>query len=73
MKNGAPRFNLFIDKDRLDNTLDCRIRHAGVCDVLGVRIAFAAAEPKGSVTLAFEGAASDRVFDLLDPGNPLNR
>jgi hypothetical protein len=74
MKNGAPRFNLIIDKDKLDNTLECRVRQAGVCDVLGVRLAFAAAtEPKGAVTLAFEGAASERVFNILDPGNPLNR
>lgn len=74
VKNGAPRFNLFIDRDRLDNTLECRVRQAGVCDVLGVRIAFApAAEPKGAMTLAFEGAARERVFDIYDPGNHLNR
>jgi hypothetical protein len=74
VKNGAPRFNLFIDKDKLDNTLECRVRQPGVCDVPGVRLAFAAAaEPKGAMTLAFEGAARERVIDLLDPGNPLNR
>ncbi len=74
VKNGAPRFNLLIDKDKMQNTLECRVREPGVCEVLGVRLAFApAAEPKGAMTLAFVGAATQRVLDMHDPGNPLNR
>jgi hypothetical protein len=74
LKKGAPRFNLFMETDKMDTTLDCVIQHPGVCDVLGVRIAFAAtAEPKDAVTLAFEGAAQNRTFDVYDPNNHLQR
>ena len=74
MKKGAPRFNLFVDKARMDNTLECVVQQPGVCDVLGVRIAFAAAaDPKGAIILAFEGAAQNRIFDVLDPINHLQR
>jgi hypothetical protein len=74
MKDSAPRFNLFIDRDKLDKPLDCKLRQPGVCDVLGVRLAFGPAEgSKDAVTLAFEGAAQGRVFNVYDPNNHLNR
>jgi hypothetical protein len=74
MKNGAPRFSLFIDNDKLDNPIDCEIQKPGVCDAIGVRLAYGPAEgSKDSVTLAFEISAPNRTFSLYDPNNHLNR
>ena len=74
MKNGAPRFNLFIDEDKMDDPLDCQVQKPGVCDVLGVRLAYGSAEgSKDSVTLAFEIAAPNRTFGVYDPNNHLDR
>ncbi|MDP3740232.1 MAG: hypothetical protein Q8R02_22795 [Hyphomonadaceae bacterium] len=72
MKNGAPRFNIFIERDKSDKPIDCKIVQPGVCEALGVRLAFgAAAEPKGAVTLSFERAAENRGLNLYDPANHL--
>ena len=74
MKNGAPRFNLFIDNDKIDDPMECRLHQPGVCDVLGVRFAFGPSEAsKDAVTLAFEGAAPQRVINVYDPNNHLDR
>ena len=74
MKNGAPRFSLFIDNDKLDELFDCEIQKPGVCDILGVRLAYGPAEgSKDSITLAFEISAPNRLINLYDPNNHLNR
>jgi hypothetical protein len=72
MKNGAPRFNMFIERDKMDDPLDCKIVQAAVCEVLGVRLAFSpAAELKGAITLSFERAAAERSFGVYDPNKHL--
>jgi hypothetical protein len=74
LKKGAPRFDLFMETQKMDDPIDCVIQRPGVCDVMGVRIAFAAADqPKGAVILAFEGAAENRTFDVYDSNNRLQR
>jgi hypothetical protein len=73
MKNGAPRFNLFIEKDRMDEPISCSVPEPGVCEVLGVRLAFAAAsEPKGAVTLSFISAARNRGIGMTEHSDYIN-
>jgi hypothetical protein len=74
LKNGAPRFNVFIDQDKMKEPFECRVQAPGVCQVLGVRFAYGPAEgSKDSVTLAFEGAAPNRKITLYDSTNHLDR
>lgn len=72
MKNGSPRFTMFVDKDKLDKPLDCKIVEPGICEVLGVRLTYgAAAGVKGGTTLAFVAADTDRSYSVYDPQNHL--
>jgi hypothetical protein len=74
VQNGAPRFNVFIDGDKLKGPFECRVREAGVCEVLGVRFAYGPAEgSKDAVTLAFEGSAPNRKITLYNSTNHLDR
>ena len=72
MKNGAPRFRIYIGRQLMKTVLDCKPVDKDTCDVLGVRLSHApSADPKGATTLSFEGAASERMFDVSNFSNPL--
>lgn len=72
MKNGAPRFRMYVGRDALKGHVECLPVDADTCDALGVRMSFApSTDVKGATTFTFEGAAADRVFDLSNFSNPL--
>jgi hypothetical protein len=68
MKNGAPRFNLFIEREKFDKPMNCAPVSPGVCDMLGVRLSYAAAD--GGVRLTFDAAGEDRMINLIASGDP---
>jgi hypothetical protein len=70
MKQGAPRFRVHVGKDPLKNLFECRLQSDGVCDVLGVRLAFATTD-QGALSISLQGAAPERTFDLVNVSNPL--
>ncbi len=70
MKNGAPRFRLQIDNETLESLLVCYLPQSGVCYVLGVQFAFAAAD-NGAVTLTFHGSTPVRTIDIRNTSDPL--
>ena len=72
MKNGAPRFRLYIGREQMKNLIDCEPAEAGVCDALGVRLSFAPADgQKNAITLTFQGAVPERGVDVMNTVNPL--
>jgi len=70
IKDGAPRFQLHVDKAKMVNITTCRIAEPGVCDAFGVRLKFSPGDG-GALSLTFVGAATNRSLDVMNEFDPL--
>lgn len=70
MKDGAPRFQLRVDNEKLITITSCAVTSPGVCNAYGVQMQFSTGDG-GALSLTFDGAATNRSLSVMNEFDPL--
>tara|TARA_Y100000052_G_scaffold27549_1_gene36171 strand:- start:18251 stop:18997 length:747 start_codon:yes stop_codon:yes gene_type:complete len=63
LRRGAPRFWLYVEKERADNRIECEITEPGVCVLMGRQFAFAETDDD-KVLFTPQGEFANRAFSF---------